>query len=496
MDRSAGETGYAPLTGEHRVDVAVVGAGITGLTTALLLQRSGARVAVLEAAGVASGTTGYTTGKVTSQHGEIYAQLISRHGEQKAKLYAEANEAGLEQVARLVDELSIDCDFARTPAYTYATEEESRPRLQEEADSARRLGLPATFVTEIDLLFPVAGAVRFEHQAYIDAARYCRGLAQHVVAAGGTVFESTRVVDIKWAGDPAVVLTEQGQVTADHVVVATLLPILDIGGFFAKTRPKRSYGIAVRLRTAAPASMAISADSPTRSTRPWPAAGPNGMIVVGDGHETGHESDTADHYDHLESWTRAAFPVESVEFRWSAQDFSTLDGLPYVGRSPRTTNCFVATGFHKWGLTNGTAAATMLSELVAGRTHPWLPAFDATRIGDAGAVAKMVKDNIHVGQRFVGDRLARLRSDEVADLEPGDGRIVRVDGRAVAAYRDPGGSVHAVDATCTHLGCTVQWNDAETSWDCPCHGSRFATDGAVLTGPAVEDLTAVDLADD
>ena len=486
---------FPSLDGEHRVDVAVIGGGITGLTAALLAQRNGATVAVIEAERIASGTTGRTTGKVTSQHGATYQQLARRHGEHKARLYAQANEAAVNLVATTVDELAIDCGFGRAAAYTYTTDGASRRQLEEETATAQRLGLPASFVTDMDLPFPIAGAVRFDNQGYIDAARYCAGLADHVRASGGAVFEHSRVLGVEWMRDPVTVRTGRGAVEADHVVVATLLPIIDIGGFFAKARPKRSCGIAVELEKAAPQSMAISLETPKRSTRPWPAGGPNGLIVVGDGHETGHEQDTQRHYEALQQWTHDTFGAAAVKFRWSAQDYSTLDDLPYVGRSPRTTNCYVATGFNKWGLTNGTAAAVVLADLVNGRAHPWLEVFDATRIGDPAAVAKMVKENVHVGKRFVSDRLARLSATAVSDLEPGVGRVVRADGRAVAAYRDEEGRVHAVDATCTHMGCTVHFNQGENSWDCPCHGSRFSTNGEVLAGPAVTPLTTLEVED-
>ena len=486
---------FPALNGDHHVDVAVIGGGITGLTTALLAQRNGATVAVIEAERIAAGTTGRTTGKVTSQHGAMYQHLVDRHGETKARLYAEANQAGLDLVAETVERLAIDCGFARSPAYTYTTDRASRSQLEHETATAQRLGLPASFVTDIDLPISIAGAVRFDDQGYMDAARYCAALAGHIRASGGAVFEDSRVLEVEWMRDPVVVRTGWGAVAADHVVVATLLPIIDIGGFFAKARPKRSYGIAVELDSPAPQSLAISLESPKRSTRPWSAGGPNGMIVVGDGHDTGHEQDTERHYDALQQWTQEVFGAAAAKFRWSAQDYSTIDQLPYVGRSPRTTNCYVATGFNKWGLTNGTAAAIVLADLMNGVSHRWLEVFDATRIGDPAAVAKMVKENVHVGKQFVSDRLARLSADSVRDLDPGVGRVVRADGRAVAAYRDDDGHVHAVDATCTHMGCTVHFNQAETSWDCPCHGSRFSTNGNVITGPAVRPLSAVEVED-
>jgi nitrite reductase/ring-hydroxylating ferredoxin subunit len=274
-------------------------------------------------------------------------------------------------------------------------------------------------------------------------------------------------------------------------VVATLLPLGIIGGYFARSRPVRSYGLAVRLTSAAPTTMAICVDSPTRSTRPWPTAGPNGLIVAGNGHETGAEPDSESRYADLERWCRSTFDVESVDYRWSSQDYSTPDRIPYVGRSPLSSHVFVATGFQKWGFSNGTAAAMMLTDALAGRDNSWLPAFDARRIGDAHAVGELVKDNLKVGKEFVAGRLARTGAAPAAQLEPGEGGLADLDGTTVGAYRDRNGGLHAVRPTCTHLGCPLRWNPAETSWDCNCHGSRFDPDGSILNGPAVEPLEQI-----
>jgi Rieske Fe-S protein len=196
----------------------------------------------------------------------------------------------------------------------------------------------------------------------------------------------------------------------------------------------------------------------------------------------------------LEEWTRSTFDVESIDFRWSAQDYSTADGVPYVGRSPASRSVHVATGFGKWGLSNGTAAAIMLADLLAGRENDWLPMFDARRVGDVKALARHAMDNVHVGTELVAGHLrARFETAPTTDLRRGEGGLVEVDGNVVGAYRDPGGRLHAVDPTCTHLKCRTRWNAAETSWDCPCHGSRFDIDGTVLNGPAVEPLHRIDV---
>lgn len=475
------------------VDVAVVGGGITGLTTALLLRREGAQIALLEGATVGAGTTGNTTGKVTSQHTLVYADFIDQHGEEKARIYAEANQHAIELVSAIVSELDIDCGFERAPSFVFTQTEKERESIEAEHRAAVQLGLPATLTTETDLPLPVELALRFDGQAYFHPGRYLAGLVGEVTALGGQIFEHSRVHEVDERDDHAVVRTPAGSVRARHVVVATLLPFVDRGGFFAKARPNRAYGVAARLGSGGLEGMHISVDSPTRSTRPWVEDGRSGVIVVGETHPTGQDETGAGHWGELERWTREHFDVESFEYRWSSQDFTTADGLPYVGRSPRMEHTLVATGFRKWGLSNGTAAAVMLTDMIHGRTNPWLDTFDATRIGDAATVAKLVADNLEVGKHFVVDRFARLGAESLADLQPGEGAMAEVNGRTVGAYRSADGHLHAVSLNCSHMGCTVRWNGAEKSWDCPCHGSRFSTEGDVLAGPAVEPLERIRL---
>jgi len=488
---------YPHLQEELDVDLVVVGAGIVGLTTALLARREGLRVAVLEARQVGHGTSGKTTGKVTSQHSLIYDTLIRRHGEKKARQYAEANQAALDQVAGLVDELGIDCDLTWAPSYVWTREPRRRAAIESEFLAARRLGLPATLTDSTELPFPVEAAVGFDDQIHLHPGRYLTGLATGLTDAGGRLFEGTRVLDVDEHADAAEVKTSTGAtVRATQVVLATLLPIRYAGAYFARTRPTRSYGIALRLRGEAPKGMGISIDSPSRSTRPWPDPGAEGLIVVGNDHQTGKQDDTAWAYRDLEDWARAMFDVDAVDYRWSSQDFTTPDRLPYVGRAPLTSRTLVATGFAKWGLSAGTAAAAILVDLLAERDNPWLPAFDATRIGGPRTLAGVVKDNLEVGRDFVRGHLGRVKASALEHLAPGEGGVVEVDGHSVGAYRDPAQQVHAVSLFCSHLGCSVAWNNAETSWDCPCHGSRFDVDGSVIDGPAVTPLKQVEVEQD
>jgi Rieske Fe-S protein len=265
------------------------------------------------------------------------------------------------------------------------------------------------------------------------------------------------------------------------------LPILDRGAFFARAFPSRSYGIAVSLEGDAPAGMSINLESPTRSVRRLPDG--RGIVVVGEDPKVGDEHGTPERYAALEAWARKHFPVRAVGARWSAQDYMAADGMPYVGRLPGGSGqIWTATGFNKWGLTSGTAAAMILTDLIQDRVNPWAGLFDAGRIDVLPSAKKFIKENAAVAARFVGDRLRALTVLDIDELPAGEGGIVRSSGGRVAAYRDDSGILHTCSPLCTHMGCYVQWNAAEKSWDCPCHGSRFDYQGNILQGPAVRGL--------
>lgn len=442
------------LVEDVEVDLVVVGGGITGLTTALLSARDGASVVLLEGRRIGEGTTGYTTGKVTSQHSLHYARLIEWAGVERAREYADANQAGVELVARLADELAIDCSLTRADALVYTRSDRAADldRIRAEAAAAQRLGLPADLVHESDLPFAISAGVRFAHQVHLHPRRYLDGLAAAFVEAGGTIHEDTRVTRVAEERGRVLAETAGGTVRADHALEATLLPIGTLGGYFARARPSMSYGLAVRLAGDAPLGMTISTDDPTRSTRPWPDGGPTGLIIVGNGHDVGAHVDTTERHADLERWARATFDVAEVAYRWSAHDYVTTDHVPYVGRALLHEKLFVATGFGKWGLANGSIAGQLVADLIAGRDPRWLPVFDAQRIDGVRSVPGLAVANTKVA--------AELVTGEVRRDAP----------------------------RCSHLGCRLRWNVAEETWDCYCHGSRFASDGSVLMGPAVKPI--------
>lgn len=481
-------TGFPSLEGDLAVDVAVLGGGITGLTAAVLLKRLGKTVAVIEARRIVESVTGHTTAKATSQHALIYDTLIKDHGEEKARLYGEANEAAIDRIEAFVNEKNIDCDFMRLPAYVYTESEEMVPQLQAEIEAARRVGLPASFTQDAPLPFPVEGAMRFENQAQFHIRKYLLALAEEIPGEGSYVFENTRTLDVK-EGAQCRVETNRGNVIAKDVIVATHIPFTFEGEFWGKSYPQREYGIAARIeQTVVSEGISINAESPTRSVRTASRDGEKTvLIVVGEAHKTGEEPDTERRYRNLEEWARERFGVTDFTNRWSAQDYYSFDGLPYVGTiGSGSEHVYVATAFAAWGMTNGTAAAMLLSNLIAGKENEWASLYDSTRTSPF-ASKSLYKEGAKQAVHFVRDRFKGVTED-VGDVAPGEGRIVGRPGDQTAVYRDRQGEVHAVSARCTHLGCIVSWNPAETSWDCPCHGSRSSVDGEVLQGPAVREL--------
>jgi glycine/D-amino acid oxidase-like deaminating enzyme/nitrite reductase/ring-hydroxylating ferredoxin subunit len=486
-------TSHAPnfpsLTNDTLVDVAIVGGGIAGITAGILLKRAGKNVALLEADQIATGVSGHTTAKVTSLHQLVYAQLIKSVGEERARIYANSNQTAIERVAKFVEEEKIDCDFSRTSAYTFAETTETLNDIHSEVEAAVKLGLPASFVTETSLPFAIAGAVKFDNQAQFHARKYLLHLAKLIAGNGSYVFENTRVLNVE-EGNPSRVVTATGIVRARDVIIATNAPILDQGLFFAKNYAKRSYIVAARIdRAKAPQGMYIGTSNDYYSIRTTPA--PDGgllLLVGGGGHKVGTVTDTQERYLKLEAYVRSRFGVEEFEYRWSTQDMVSFDQLPYIGKvAPFSNHLYVATGFSLWGMSKGTLAGMLLSDLILGIDNPWLKLYDSTRATPFVTVESL-KNNLEVGFHWVGDRLKGLENSSFADVEREEGKLLTINGHKIAAYRDEQGQIHAVSATCTHLGCIVNWNSAEKSWDCPCHGGRFSCDGKVLHGPPVKNL--------
>ncbi|UDY24984.1 FAD-dependent oxidoreductase [Nocardioides sp. Kera G14] len=489
---SAPSPSHPPLAEDLTVDVAVIGAGIAGVCTAWELARTGKRVALLEADEVLTGTTGYTTAKVSALHTLRYAEIRRAFGAEGAATYATTQQGAIERVAEVVAELGIDCQFERVPAYTWVESEGQLAKIHSEVEAATEAGLPASFVTESDLPFPIAGAIRVEDQAQFHPRAYLLALLDDLRKHGGQVFEHTRIHGLE-EGEPCRVVSESGHtVTAADVVVATHYPVFDRAMLFARLVPHRDLVIAAVIpEVQDPKGMYITPEQGIRSVRTAPyGEGERLLIVTGEGFTPG-EGEVEPRYQALADWTSERFPGARLTYRWSAQDTSTPDGISYIGPFHLgARHTWVATGFGGWGMTNGVLAGQLLTALINGESPSHAGLYDPRRIHPLKEAVPMLKAQAKVAGHMVGDRL-RSYVGSVDDIAPGQGAVVRVDGERCAVYRDDAGQCHAVSATCTHLGCLVNFDDAERSWVCPCHGSRFATDGSVLHGPATKPLRAV-----
>jgi glycine/D-amino acid oxidase-like deaminating enzyme/nitrite reductase/ring-hydroxylating ferredoxin subunit len=493
--RSAPPTPHPVLDGDASADVAVIGGGIAGLSVAWELARAGRSVVLLEADRIATGVTGHTTAKLTSLHTMIYSRLTDKLGADTARGYAQSQQGAIARVAQACELLSIDCDFERTAAYTFTEDPDGVRDLAREATAAAHAGLPASLVTETGLPFGVAGAVRVADQAQFHPRRYLLALAADLIANGGRIFERTRIVKLD-EGKPCVLRSEHGDtVRVTDVVVATHYPIFDRAMLFARLTPHRELVAAAVIDAHDdPGGMYLTTADNTRSVRTAPYGDGRRLLIVTGESFTPGDGDVAQRQSRLEAWTRERFGVSDFAFRWAAQDNHSTDGIPYIGLlHPGAKHTYVATGFGGWGMTNGVLSGQLLAALITGGDSPYASLYDPRRLHPLTEAKPLVDIAVHTARHFIGDRLRRSHVDDVAQIAPGDGAVLRLHGQRCAVYRDPSGQLRAVSATCTHLGCTVAFNDAEKSWECPCHGSRFDVDGQVLQGPATAPLDRVKL---
>lgn len=482
---TAPAAGFPALTGDQDADVAIIGGGIVGITTARLLKDRGLKVVLVEARRVGEEVTGKSTAKITSQHNVIYTILKRKFGEDGARIYADANQAGLATLRELTERHAIDCELEARPAFTYTRDEGEAGGLEEEVDLARKLGLPASLTRETGLPFSVCAAMRWDDQAQFHPVKYVKGLAATIPGDGAAIYENSRVTN--WDGRR--IMTDSGSVRARHVVMATHLPLGKTGLFFAENYPHMHpviMGPAEAGRV--PPGMYISAETPRHSTRGHrDADGRDWMIFTGPSFRHGHVDEQRESFAEIEDFALRHFGV-TPQWRWTNEDYTPMDHAPFIGPSSSSADhVLVATGFNAWGLSTGTAAAMLLADLIEGRDNSWLKLFDARRVKPLASAKEFAAGNAHVAQELVGGYLRR-KLHGFDELKPGEAAILKLDGENVAGFRDEQGRLHAVSAVCTHMGCMVGWNETDRSWDCPCHGSRFALDGSVIHGPAVTAL--------
>lgn len=458
------------LNGDMETEIAVIGGGMAGILTAYLLQKEGRQVTVLEAKRIGGGQTQNTTAKITSQHGMIYHRLARTLGEAKAQQYAKANQTAVEEFRRLITEEEIPCDFEEKDAYVYGNDVQI---LKEEAETAVRLGLPAEFSTAVSVPVPAAGAVRFREQGQFHPLKFLKTISEPL-----TIFEHTPVETV----EGTTLITENGTVRAGQVVFATHYPFVNFPGlYFARMHQERSYVLALK-DAGQVEGMYIGGETGGYSFRNYGDI----LLFGGEGHRTGEDSGGG-RYDALRRKARELFPSGREVTCWSAQDCITPDSVPYIGSYTRSRpDWYVATGFQKWGMTSSMVSAMILRDAICGRKNPWAEVFDPNRfdgetfLGVAGETGQAVKG--------LARNLFKTPEETAKMLPAGHGGVVFLNGEKVGVYRAPDGMIHVVDVRCPHLGCQLEWNPDEKSWDCPCHGSRFDYRGNWLCGPAQENI--------
>ncbi len=490
---------YGPLADDARCDVCVVGAGIAGLTTAYLLAREGQSVIVLEHSGIGAGETGRTTAHLSNAIDDRYYEIERLHGKEDAHLAAESHTAAIDLIEAICEAEKIDADFARVDGYLWLAEGQTEKELEREMEAARRAGLAGVGIVPRAPLrgFDTGPALRFPRQAQFHPLKYLAGLAHAIEKYGGKIYTGTHVSEVE-GGSLVTVRVENGPVVSTRAaVVATNSPINDKVITHLKQSPYRTYVLAGRVpRGTVPPGLYWDNQENYHYVRLQYGPAAEGdfdlLIVGGEDHHTGAADDMADRWARLEQWARERFPsMTQVEFRWSGQVMETIDGLAFIGRTPtKDPNVYIATGDSGMGMTHGTIAGILLSDLILRGKHPWESLYDPMRLR-LGAVPEMARE----GVKMASGAVTWATPGEVGSVDevaPGSGALLRRGLAKIAVYRDDDGTLHQRSAVCPHMGCIVEWNHAERIWDCPCHGSRFDRYGRVVNGPAASDLAPVD----
>lgn len=488
---------YPQLQGDLDVDVAIVGAGITGISTAYLLARAGMRVAVLESFQVGSGTTGSSTGNLYAPIGEHLYTVESKHDEETLRAVVASRLAAVDWMEQRVQEHGIDCEFVRVPWYLFSEPGNDRmDQVDRELKAAGKAALTVSDEAPADFPFQVESITNVANQAQYNPLKYVQGLAAAIAGNNCQIYEGTKVTNVE-DGKPCVVHTERGKVTAAHVVMATHSP-KGVYAVHTTMEPYREYALAVRLKGALPAGGIYwhVLQKQHYSIRPYSNAQGNFLLILGESHKVGQKEHNEEALGKLEQYATERFDVDQIVYKWAAQNYKPADALPYIGTSPAQDNIYIATGFAADGLTWGTLAGMIIADTLAGRENQWARFYDPKRFTPVASAPKFVKANVDVAFQLAKDYLFYGQVEELQEIKPGEGKTLEIDQEKVAAFRDEEGKLHVVSSVCTHMGCIVHFNNAEKSWDCPCHGSRFSVEGEVLEGPAYSNLAKPGSAED
>ena len=487
---------FSKLEGELEAEITIIGGGLTGLTTAYYLTKAGKKVILLEKDKICNHTSGNTTGKITSQHGLFYNYLLQSVGIKEAKQYLDANEQAIKNIAKIIEEEKIECDFEWQDNYVFSQNEKYLEKIKKEQEALEYLDFKnSELVYNIDILLKpkVVGAIKFKNQAQFNAYLYGVGIAKKIQEYGGVIFENSKVVDVNKKNNEYEVFTEHGKIKTNKLVIATHYPIVNFPGFyFMKMYQETSYLIACETNDKLFNGMYINEEeNETISFRTAKFGNKRLFIVGGMSHKTGAKIDLSNSYKRLEKVAETVYPGCKVLFRWNAEDCVSLDKIPYIGEfSNLWPNVYVATGYKKWGMTSSNVAAYIIANKILEIKNEYEDVFTSTRlkpIKNYKEFGNMLKE---VSYSLIINKL----KDEIEfkkDLKQGEGKIVEIEGKKVGVYRDEQGKLFAVKPYCSHLGCELSWNNLEKTWDCPCHGSRFTYDGKSIYDPSIRDLEII-----
>ncbi len=475
-------------------DVVIVGAGMTGITTGLLLQKAGKKVMIAEAKSIGFGTTGGTTAHLNSFMESPYSQIVRNFGEKNALLVSKAARQALDLIKKHVEEYKIDCGYREVPGYIYAQDEKQVKELDEIFEAFKKLGQDVSVSNTIPVKIPFEKAIEIQRQAQFHPTRYIYALAKEFEKLGGVLKENCRVTGVD-ENEILEIHSSQGTIKSKNLIYATHIPP-GVNLLHFRCAPYRSYVIAAKLKNEKdyPEGLAYDMYDPYHYYRTHEIDGQKYLVAGGEDHKTAHDENTEDRFTCLEAYVRKFYDVEEVSFRWSSQFFDPADGLAYIGHLPgHPQNMFVATGFGGIGMTNGHIAAMTLTDMIVSGKSEYEHLFDPNRLKPVAGFSNFVKEAADVVGNLIGGRFSREKIDELVELAPGEAKVVKFEGHVFALYKDEEGQLHAVNSACTHIKCTVSWNTAEKSWDCPCHGSRFSYDGEMLTAPARKDLEVINI---
>lgn len=491
---------FSKLEKDLETQVCIIGAGIFGISTAYYLTQKGYNVTILERDKIANRVTGHTTAKITSQHGLIYHYLLSQYGKEFARKYYLANQKSIQEIEKIITQNQIDCDFERQISCVYTTNKSESDKINEELYALKELDIEASKIEEAPLPFEIVSGVEFKNQAQFNPIKYIDGLVKQIIDSKGKIFENTICYDVKRVGDSYICYTENNTVKAKYVVLASHYPFINFPGvYFAKMYQSSSYVIEIDTKSELFDGMYINIQSPIYSFRTAKDGNKKILLLGGGDHKTGENICYKDSYGLLEEKAKQWYPNCEIKYRWSTRDCITLDKIPYIGEFSNTLpNMYVGTGFNKWGMTSSNVAARIITDKIDEKENEYSEVFEATRLNPivnkdevknmvSQTVKSLVVERIEEPEKVINDKTS------LDDLKQETGQIIEWNGEKVGVYKDIEGKMFAVKPVCTHLGCILNWNGADKTWDCPCHGSRFDYTGKNLYNPALKDLEKVEL---